>query len=64
MSDLQSDLTDIQGVGDATADKILDVLENHDMGNDDPLMAKARAAAAGGNDRDAAMYLRRASGDN
>lgn len=61
MSDLKSDLTDIQGVGDATADKILDVLENHDTGDDGPLMAKAKAAAERGDYREAAVYLTRAS---
>jgi hypothetical protein len=63
MSDLRSDLTDIQGVGDATADKVLDLLAEYDMGDDDPLMEKAREAAAAGNDRDAAMYLRRAGAE-
>jgi len=56
---LKDDLTDIQGVGDATADKILDVLDAHDTGETDPLFERAKAAAAEGNDRDAAVYLNR-----
>jgi len=60
MSDLHDDLTDIQGVGDATADKILDVLDDHDAG-DDPYLEKAKKAAAMNDDRSAAVYLRRAS---
>jgi len=83
---LKDDLTDIQGVGDATADKILDVLDAHDTG-DDPekpddtpegfemvdlmpdgytpdktdakLIERAIDAAKRGDDRDAAVYLRR-----
>jgi len=63
MSDLRDDLTDIDGVGPATADKILDVLEAHDTGDTDPLLERAKAAAERGDDRDAAVYLRRAGGD-
>jgi len=62
MSDLRDDLEAIDGVGPATAGKILDVLEAHDT-PDDPLLERAKAAAARGDDRDAAVYLRR-MGDN
>ena len=60
--DLRDDLTAIDGVGDATADKILDVLADHDTGSSDPLLDKARQAARQGDDRDAAIFLRRAEG--
>ena len=59
MSDLHEALTDIQGVGDATADKVLEIVGEHDTGDTDPLLAKAIDAAHEGDDRDAAMYLRR-----
>jgi len=59
MSDLRDDLTDIDGVGPATADKILDVLDAHDTGETDPLLERATAAAERGDDRDAAVFLRR-----
>jgi hypothetical protein len=60
MSDLHDDLTDIQGVGDATADKILDVIQDHDQ-EYRPILLKAFEAADRGDDREAAMYLRRAN---
>ena len=63
MSDLKDDLTEISGVGDATADKILDVLKEADTTPDAPLLRRAREAAAAGNDREAAVYLRRYAGD-
>ncbi|AFH21841.1 hypothetical protein OSG_eHP10_00155 [environmental Halophage eHP-10] len=63
MSDLRDDLEAIDGVGPATADKILDVLDAHDTGATDPLLERAKDAAARGDDRDAAVYLRRAGGD-
>lgn len=61
MSDeLKSDLTDISGVGDATADKIMSVLDDHDTsGGDSRLLEKAREAAARGDDHKAAVWLRR-----
>lgn len=62
MSDLKDELQTVEGVGPATADKILDVLEAHDT-PDDPLLARAKAAAARGDDRDAAVFLRRAEGE-
>ena len=57
--DLRDDLTAIDGVGDATADKILDVLADHDTGESDPLLEKAREAARQGDERKAAIFLRR-----
>ena len=62
MSDLHDELTDIQGVGDATADKVLEIVGEYDTGDTDPLLAKAIDAAHEGDNRDAAMYLRRAEG--
>ena len=59
MTDLRDDLTAIDGVGDATADKILDVLADHDTGKSDPLLEKAREAARQGDERKAAIFLRR-----
>ena len=63
MSDLHEALTDIQGVGDATADKVLVLVDEHDTGDPDPLLEKAREAAEQGDDRKAAIYLRRAGKD-
>ena len=57
--DLKDDLTAIDGVGDATADKILDVFADHDTGESDPLLDKAREAARQGDERKAAIFLRR-----
>ena len=59
MGDLHEALTDIQGVGDATADKILDVLADHGTGESNPLLDKARQAARQGDERKAAIFLRR-----
>ena len=59
MSDLRDDLTAIDGVGDATADKILDVLSDHDTGESGSLLDKAREAARQGDERKAAIFLRR-----
>jgi len=63
MSDLKDELQTVEGVGPATADKILDVLDAHDTGEPDPLLERAKAAAERGDDRDVAVYLRRAGGD-
>ena len=63
MSDLHDELTDIQGVGDATADKVLALVGEYDTGGPDPLLEKAREAAEQGDDRKAAIYLRRAGKD-
>ena len=64
MSDLRKDLTKIKGIGDAKADAILDVLANHDTGESDPLLDKAREAARQGDERRAAIFLRRSERDN
>jgi hypothetical protein len=58
MSDLKDDLTDIMGVGDATADSIIGVLDDHG-GHSGRYLEKALDAAADGDDRTAAVYLRR-----
>ena len=63
MSDLHEALTDIQGVEDATADKVLVLVGEYDTGDPDPLLEKAREAAEQGDDRKAAIYLRRAGKD-
>jgi hypothetical protein len=48
------------GVGESTADSILDVLDDHDTdGHGGPLLEKALDAADDGDDREAALYLRR-----
>ncbi|UBF23313.1 hypothetical protein M1M40_gp35 [Halorubrum tailed virus 29] len=60
MSDLRDDLTEIDGVGEATADKVLAVLADHGASDTDPLLEKAKAAAERGDDRNAAVFLRRA----
>ena len=59
MSDLRDDLTAIDGVGDATADKILEVLADHDTGESDPLLEAAYEYARQGDERKAAIFLRR-----
>jgi len=59
MSDLRDDLTDIRGIGDAKADAILDVLDDHTTERDDAYLEKALSAAQDGNDRAAVVYLKR-----
>jgi hypothetical protein len=60
--DLREDLLDIQGIGPATADKILDTLADHDAtGGESDLLRKARAAAEDKAYRTAGIYLRRAN---
>jgi endonuclease III-like uncharacterized protein len=63
MSDLRDDLTDIRGVGESTADTILDVLDDHTTERDDAYLEKALAAAEDGNDRAAVVYLKRWGGE-
>lgn len=60
MSHLKDDLTAIDGVGDVTADKILAILPA-ETGEHDPYIDKAIDAATEGDDRRAAVYLRRAN---
>jgi len=59
MSDLRDDLETIDGVGSATADKILAVLEDHDT-ETDPYVKKAKRAADMNDYRSAGVYLKRA----
>ena len=63
MNDLKADLMELHGIGEAKADDIIDVLRDHDTGDSDPLLEKAREAAEQGDDRKAAIYLRRAGKD-
>ena len=63
MSDLKADLMELHGIGEAKADDIMDVLADHDTGDSDPLLEKARKAAEQGDERKAAIYLRRAGKD-
>jgi len=60
MSDLHDDLTDIDGVGEATADKILSKLDDHSPEYDEGYMRKAKQAAQAGDYNTAGIYLRRA----
>ena len=61
-SELYDALTDIRGVGDRTANKIMRVIEEHTDDTDgSPYLNKAKQAAEAGNDREAAVYLRRAN---
>lgn len=64
-NDLRSDLQEIQGVGEATADSIIEILdEGGYLGESkNPYVEKALEAAERGGDREAAVYLRRAGGD-
>lgn len=61
--DLRDDLMEIAGVGEATADEILAVLDDHDEAASDAYLEKAMAAAENRDDREAAVYLRRAGGE-
>lgn len=66
MSDnLRSDLQNINGVGDATADAILDVLAEHERPDtdDSDLLERALAYAQNHNDKRAGMMLRRYADD-
>jgi len=58
--DLRDDLLDIDGVGDATADKILAVFEDHDTDAEPTgYLRRAIDAAESGDDRTARVYLQR-----
>jgi hypothetical protein len=60
MSDLKDDLMEIRGIGESTADAVLDVLQDHDTGGGESrLLEKARAAAERGDDHKAGVWLRR-----
>ena len=41
MSDLKADLMELHGIGEAKADDIMDVLDEYDTGDPDPLLEKA-----------------------
>lgn len=60
--DLKSDLTSIDGVGEATADKIMAILDGYDSA-EHPYLQKARDAAERGDYREAGVYLQRAGGE-
>lgn len=55
MSDLKSDLTEISGVGEKTADKILALVDDES----DAKLEKAKAAARNGDDRECRIWLQR-----
>jgi len=60
MSDLKDDLMDIQGVGEATADSILEVLDEHDTGGDESkALERAIEYAQRGDSRNATVWLKR-----
>ena len=58
-ADLTTDIQQVNGIGEKKAAEILGILEEHGVGRRDPLLEKAIDAAHEGDDRDAAMYLRR-----
>ena len=63
MADLKDDLQDISGIGPATADAILDILDDHELNaEEDPKLGRAIAEAQARNDREAAVWLRRYAG--
>lgn len=63
--DLKSELMEIQGVGDATSDTIIEVLESGGYlgeSKESPYLEKAKRVAERGDYREAGIYLNRASG--
>ena len=64
MSDLTSEIQQIDGIGEKKAAQILEILEKHGVGRNDPLLEKAREAALRGDERRAAIFLRRSERDN
>jgi len=60
---LRDDLEAIDGVGSATADKILDVLSDQTT-ESSPYVEKAKNAAKQGDYRAAGIYLQRAGGSD
>lgn len=62
MSDLHDALTEISGVGDATAEKIIEIVEEHDTG-ESRLLEKAIERAEAGDDRAASLWLRRCNAE-
>ena len=67
MTNLKDDLTEIQGVGEATAESIIEILEEGDyLGNESETsgyVAKAKRTAEAGDYRAAGVFLQRAGGD-
>jgi len=62
-NDLRDDLKTVDGIGDAKADAILDVLSDHTPEPEDsPYVEKAKEAANSGDYRAAGIYLQRAGG--
>lgn len=59
---LSDDLQEIDGIGPAKAEEIMGVLDGYDT-TEDPYIQKARDAARAGDDREAAIFLRRAGGE-
>lgn len=62
--DLRSDLQTVDGVGEKTAEKLITVLEDGGYlgeSKTNPYVEKAKEAAERGDDREAAVFLRRAS---
>ena len=57
MSDLKDELTEISGVGDATADKILEVVDEHGENDLPEVVYSAFEHAKDGDARMAASYL-------
>ena len=64
MSDLKDRLQTIDGIGPATADDILAVIEDTDTDSEPQgYMAKALESAKAGDYRQAGIYLNRAQGE-
>lgn len=55
---LKDDLQEIDGVGEATADKIMDVLEDHGT-TEGPWLSRAYEALENGDEAEALTYLKR-----
>jgi len=55
---LEDKFKDVDGVGDATADELLSIINEHEF-DQPPLVKKAIDAAEAGDDRQAAIFLQR-----
>jgi len=63
IDELRDDLKTVDGIGDAKADAILDVLNDHTpKPESNPYVEKAKDAANSGDYRAAGIYLQRAGG--
>jgi ERCC4-type nuclease len=60
MTNLYEELQTVEGVGEATAHKIMEILGEQDPEYDEGYMDKAKQAAESGNYNTAGIYLRRA----